>query len=247
MRRSTEAVSNLESMPVTNTQQGRVTTTTVSEPVGTPSARTTSFDIYARDGVRIHALARFHEENRPTLILVHMLGLNSRSWDTVAEAWYDQGYDSIAIDLRGHGLSDGSLDNFTDEDFQRMSLDVKAAKEYLNDQGRATVVIIGASIGANAALVYAGSDPTVAGVIALSPGINYHGIEPRVALHAIEMPVLFVAGRGDVESADAARQFADNMQGASVVVLPGSEHGTEVLQTRALDDMNRFLSDVVTT
>lgn len=57
------------------------------------------------EGVSLHAERR--EGDGPPVLLVHGLGSNLRLWDGVADALADQGHDVVAVDLRGHGGSDG--------------------------------------------------------------------------------------------------------------------------------------------
>ena len=41
------------------------------------------------------------------LVLLHMMPATKESWDTFAKKMQREGYASVAIDLRGHGESDG--------------------------------------------------------------------------------------------------------------------------------------------
>src|SRR2546422_8056894 len=71
----------------------------------------------------------------PAAILLHMLGKDRNSWNGFPETLAQNGFVVLAIDLRGHGESvvqNGkpiSYQSFTSEDFNKMSLDVKAAKQ----------------------------------------------------------------------------------------------------------------------
>lgn len=84
--------------------------------------------------------------------------------------------------MRGHGKSvnqNGTFQSFTPNDFNKMKLDVKAAKQFLVTQkgiNPKNIAIVGASIGANVALKYAAVDPSIKAVVLLSPGLHYKGV-----------------------------------------------------------------------
>lgn len=88
------------------------------------------------------------------------------------------GFSVIAIDLRGHGASEGNWRSFSPREFNAVVLDVKAAKDYLISRGvkPGRMGIVGASIGANIALRYAAEDGEIKTVVLLSPGLNYRGV-----------------------------------------------------------------------
>src|ERR671922_1155128 len=118
------------------------------------------------------------------IILLHMLGYNRNDWNSFASTLSNEsnGYAVLSIDLRGHGDSTTqngntiSFQSFTASDFNEMVADVKAAKQFLVTQKNINpnnIAIVGASIGANIALNYAASDPSIKAVVLLSPGLNY--------------------------------------------------------------------------
>lgn len=103
----------------------------------------------------------------PAAILLHMLGKDRNSWNGFPAILTRNGFVVLAIDLRGHGESvvqNGkpiSYQSFTSGDFNKMLLDVKAAKQFLNESGSNNssvkngpkvdpnrITIVGASIGA---------------------------------------------------------------------------------------------------
>lgn len=80
----------------------------------------------------------------------------------VAEALHASGFDVVSYDARGHGRSTGES---TLGDLEQH--DVAAAVE-LARQRSGDVVLVGASMGAIAALRYAATDPTLRGVVSVS-------------------------------------------------------------------------------
>ena len=68
----------------------------------------TSLRFATRDGVSLHALHWQRTGNGPgmPILLLHGLASNCRLWDGAAAHLAGLGHDVIALDLRGHGLSD---------------------------------------------------------------------------------------------------------------------------------------------
>src|SRR6266496_4725493 len=91
------------------------------------------------------------------IILLHMLGRDRNDWNPFASTLSNStnGYAALAIDLRGHGESVNqngkaiSFQSFTPDDFNKMMLDIKAAKKFLVTQkgiNPNNIAIVGASI-----------------------------------------------------------------------------------------------------
>jgi uncharacterized protein len=101
---------------------------------------------------------------RAAVVLVH--GFSSSTDDpnirALAEALHDYGVDVVCYDARGHGTSEG---HSTLGDLERY--DVAAAVEAARDRSD-RVVLVGASMGAIAALRYAAANDGIAGVVSVS-------------------------------------------------------------------------------
>lgn len=171
------------------------------------------------------------------VILLHMLGRDRRSWGDFGNQLNYQGYHVLLLDLRGHGESIRrgmeALDwhQFSNEEFKKMVLDVEAAKTFLEDQGIKKIGIIGASIGANAALNYA-ARKNVEWLVLLSPGLVYRGIEVEEAAKQYTNPVLIVVAKGDKYSADSSNKLITIFRGEKrLEIVDGSDHGTELLRS----------------
>ena len=149
---------------------------------------------------------------------------------------------------RRHGESistqDGnaiSYQSFTEGDFNKMALDVKAAKQFLIENKNANpnrMAIIGASIGANIALNHAASDPNaIKTVILISPGLNYKGISTLDAITKYNNPIYIAATEGDSESAKDSQMLCDKINcGSHLKIYEGSsEHGTNMLMDQSLN------------
>lgn len=165
---------------------------------------------------------------QPGVLLLHMLGSNRFSWAPLVDALVARGYVTLAIDLRGHGDTGG------DVDWDRARDDVAAALDYLAthegvDGGR--LAVVGASIGANLALVLAAGHPEVRAVVALSPGIDYRGVETTAAMGGLAGRVVWLlASRGDGYSAESVRTLGGVDPEAVVTILPGDAHGTAMFR-----------------
>jgi pimeloyl-ACP methyl ester carboxylesterase len=83
-------------------------------------------------------------------------GQTRHSWRSTGQALAAAGWRAVAVDLRGHGESDWSPHGYYDLD--RFAADVSAIVDFL---GRAPV-LVGASLGGNAALAALGDDPALA-------------------------------------------------------------------------------------
>lgn len=141
--------------------------------------------------------------NTNAVILLHMLGHNRNDWNGFASTLSNKtnDYAVLSIDLRGHGESTTSqngntilsFQSFTPDDFNKMIMDVKAAKQFLVTQKNINpnnVAIVGASIGANVALNYAAaSDPSIKVVVLLSPGLDYKGVTTSDAIKQYKVPI----------------------------------------------------------
>lgn len=141
------------------------------------------------------------------IIFLHMMPATKESWRPFAEKIRENGYSSIAIDLRGHGESDGGPEgykNFSYEEHQKSIYDIEAAAEFLKGKGASPgkTIFIGASIGANLSLQYIAEHPEFKTAILLSPGLNYRGVEtePLVKRLRLGQKVFFASSEDDIRS-----------------------------------------------
>lgn len=128
----------------------------------------TTLRLQSSDGVALDARAWAPADNpRATVVLVHgfSAGKDDPKVGATATALVDNGLAVLAVDCRGHGGSEGEC---TLGDLERH--DVEAAVEYAAADAGAPVVLVGASMGAIAALRYAATAATdrVAGVVTVS-------------------------------------------------------------------------------
>jgi pimeloyl-ACP methyl ester carboxylesterase len=204
------------------------------------------------DGVLIvgtyYSPSSSHRTSPNAVILLHMLGRNRNDWNAFASILSNRsiGFAVLSIDLRGHGESinqDGktiSFQSFTRTDFNRMVLDVKAAKHFLVTQKNIlpnNIAIVGASIGANIGLKYAVSDPSIKAVVLLSPGVDYRGVTTSDSIREYTNPIyIATAGRDPIAGNDPQRLCNMINCGNHLMVYQDSDsHGTDMFLDSSLN------------
>lgn len=119
------------------------------------------------------------------VILLHMMPLDRKSWNSFQQVLRRHNLASLAIDLRGHGDSTKTLEGatldykkFSDHEHQKYLFDVIGAFDWLEGKGyeKSQIMMLGASIGANIALWALEEEPQLTGAVLMSPG-NYRGID----------------------------------------------------------------------
>ena len=184
------------------------------------------------DGVRVHAE---YKEGKGTtgVVLVHMLKRSSKDWRFFADKLNSAGMHTVAVDLRHHGANvpDGASTEIPEEAYGLMRHDVEAAVKHLRDKGCTEVAIVGASIGANLALLVAADDPEITNVVLLSPGLDYKGVSTESAIETYgERPVLIVVSKEDQYSARSGLLLDSMARGYHVLeIYDGAGHGTKML------------------
>ena len=178
------------------------------------------------DGLNISGTL-YGNESRDGIVMVHQMGKDRESWKPIIHKLKNK-YKILTIDLRGHGKSQGDITKFTDGDYQKFPNDVQAAAFYLKRIGVKNIAIVGASIGANAALQYAVKDENVSTLVLLSPGIQYHGIDSIKPATRYSNAMLLVSGNADKYSTSTVNTLRYAHPNAKLVTYSTSAHGTEI-------------------
>ena len=164
----------------------------------------------------------------PVVLSLHMLNSRRSAYEPLLPDLRAAGYAVLNVDMRGHGDSAG------ERDWNAAIVDVGDWLAWLEAQGQlsdAGVVLLGASIGANVAIISCAENAACRGAIALSPGLDYRGTQPESALAGgyAERAALLVAANGDRGSADSVRQlFASAGGDVTARIVPGRAHGTRL-------------------
>lgn len=130
--------------------------------------------------------------------------------------------------------------------------EVVSAADELRREGSDQVLLIGASKGGTASLVAASVvRPEVEGVASLSGEADYADMDAMKSVQTLTLPVLFMAAENDHFGSgspnDAKTMFAAcPSPNKRLVMLPGTEHGEELLagpaKARADNELDAFIA-----
>jgi len=186
--------------------------------------------IEAADGLALvgtYAVPADASQPWPGVLLLHMLGSERTAWEAFTGDLTAAGYAVLALDMRGHGETGGDLDwDLAQDDLLRAWGFLSGLPEV--DENRTAV--IGASIGANMALITGAAEPAIRTVVLLSPGLDYRGVvtEPAMAAYGAR-PILLAASEGDAYAAASSQTLVDQSTGvAELESYPGNAHGTSM-------------------
>lgn len=113
-------------------------------------------------GIRLHV--RCWSGDKMPFVLLHGLASNCRLWDQVARHLSNNGHAVIAVDQRGHGLSDKPTSGY---DFTTVSADLAAL---LDELAVVKPIMVGQSWGGNVVLDFGAHYPGRAGGFAFIDG-----------------------------------------------------------------------------
>jgi pimeloyl-ACP methyl ester carboxylesterase len=194
------------------------------------------------DGIKIGADLTLPGQSAgsTTVVLLHMLGGSRADYTGVASALLSKGFNVASMDFPGHGESQvgagGTALNrqsFTNADYMKYPADVKQFIQHLKSMpeiaGR-QLAIVGASIGADSAIMVGADDPAVKALVLLSPGLDYRGIQPSSYFQRLGRPALLIAAKDDAYSADSVSKLKALAPGSTVSqVYETGGHGTSLL------------------
>ncbi|MBW3023004.1 alpha/beta fold hydrolase [Candidatus Woesearchaeota archaeon] len=180
------------------------------------------------DEVKI--VGTFYEGGSDGILLLHKLNSNRNEWTDFALKLQNMGYSVLTIDFRGHGDSDGDWKEFSEEDFNAMTLDVEASVRYMKKRNVTNITIMGASIGANIALNYAVGHG-IKKIVLLSPGLNYRGVETEDVAKSYEGSMLIAVSNEDKYSLDSSKViYAVTKAKKELKIYEGAAHGVAMLE-----------------
>lgn len=242
----TQTVPPLQVTRATFTPPAATVTPAPPSPAATTSAPTplppVTLNITAPDGVPLAAsfyppvvISQVAGQKAPGVLLLHMFGGSRTDWAAFARDLQERGTAALALDLRGQGQSPGP------EDWTKAPADVRAAWDVLiarpEVDGQRSA-IIGASIGANLALIVGANNPGVVTVIALSAGADYKGLQPSGVMSNFgARPVLLVASQDDSYSYTSSQQLAALALAGETYFFTHAGHGTAMFSDPALEPL----------
>jgi dienelactone hydrolase len=189
----------------------------------------------ARDGVEVTGTLYLPDtQPAPAVLVLHMLARSRHDWDATAVKLAESGIAALAIDFRRSGGPRSPAGKSGSGDFSDLVLDAEAGRAYLAarpeiNPGR--IGVAGASLGANVALLEAGSDSTVRSLAVLSVSLDYRGLRMEQAFRKYgSRPALLVASSEDPFALRSAREAVTMGDGPRELrVLSGAGHGTVML------------------
>lgn len=205
----------------------------------------------------------------PVVMLLPMMNSDRSSWHGLDTMLVEQGFKVVSVDQRGHGASTARAGkryhwrDFSDQEFMGMVRDVgtilaaaearavdstssQSLDSILAGADFSHVILIGASIGTSAALLYGAGHEEIAAVVLLSPGLEYRGLKTEPAMEQYRgRPIYLTAAKDDTRSAKAVAVLAEkgrvgNAQLVTQKIHPGNKHGTSLF-----DDYPGFREEVV--
>jgi len=132
----------------------------------------TPFELKTKDGLTLRGRTWHIEKPKAMVCLVHGHGEHSGRYNHVAEALNAVGFEMTAVDLRGHGLSDGPRGHAASYAILMSDLHL-----FLDDatttRPELPVFLYGHSLGGNLVLYYAIEyKPNIAGIVASAPALR---------------------------------------------------------------------------
>ena len=215
-----------------------------------------SIELKTEDGVKIAAdFYPAKEKSAPAVVLLHMMPSTKESWKNFAKKLNKNGFQCLAIDLRGHGESEKGPEGFrefSDEEHQKSIYDVRAAVDFFISKGLGLekIALAGASIGANLSLWFQAENPEIKASILLSPGLSYRGIDTEPFAKKInpdQSVYLAAGGENDEYSTETVRKLFNLLKSENkqLKVFPSAGHGTSIFleYPEFMDELAQWLKE----
>lgn len=180
---------------------------------------------------------------KQAVILLHMMPAIKESWQVLAQKLNQNNTSALAIDLRGHGESQGGPEgyrNFSDVEHQASMNDLEASLEFLKSKSfkEEDMNLAGASIGANLALWFLVKQSLIKKAVLLSAGYDYRGLLTKPLVRQLHKgQAVYIVGSQDDNrnSGESCGQMAQGLYdlvpggiGKALKIFESSEHGTDI-------------------
>ncbi|MHA2611351.1 MAG: alpha/beta hydrolase [bacterium JZ-2024 1] len=214
-------------------------------------AKEQEFSVKTSDGFLLQGKMYYPEQLlgekfRKVLLLLHQWNRTQEEWENpygVVSKFRREGFVVVTFDFRGHGksivkgekrigvkdLRAGDISLFPDDVGDVMKY-VEATLKGAEKDVRILTYVMGASIGANAGLIYAAREKQVVALILLSPGKEYHGLGVMQAAREYAQsnrPAFFIAARDDEYSANTLEEIRKTIPAKNFrfEIFPSGGHG----------------------
>lgn len=163
----------------------------------------------------------------PGILMVHDRERDRTTWDDLAARLQAAGYAILTIDIRGHGKTGGAVNWLLAQADVRAALSQLALLPGVN---HTQLVVIGAGIGANLGLNACADQTGCAGVVMLSPGLDYRGITTAEAMARLGSRPVFIAASENDDNNPADSITLDRMASGDhqLVIYPAAGHSTDM-------------------
>ncbi|HHN75465.1 MAG TPA: alpha/beta fold hydrolase [Acidobacteria bacterium] len=230
--------------------------------LGEEEARAEGFRLTTTDGFEIVGdLYRGEANDAPLVVLLHMFRSDRKSWHMLVPELLNAGFNVLAIDQRGHGgskMQNGEKvkaklmpRSRTAEMTRQGAGDVEAAVAQLREEdglAPSCVALVGASYGGTIAWLATSRLDGVCGVVLLSPGIDYFGVDITQEVRDYEGRARILVSARDRGSIGSARKIKEMLgKRALLTVYEEGGHGTKLLETHpdAVTSIVDFLKSAV--
>lgn len=202
-------------------------------PAATPTPEPRYFDpqeveTRAADDLRLRGDFFLVDAGRPTVLLLHEMYTNRKSWRPLIGLLLGADYNVLAVDIRSMGATRGRVN--WDAAVEDVAAWLVWLREVADVRGDA-ISIMGSSMGSSLALLGCANDSECRTAIALSPGWAYYGLEVEPAFEALgERPALILYAANDRWPKQGVPQMAEVASAAvEIEELAGNLHGMGLL------------------
>lgn len=175
----------------------------------------------AQDHWRLYGDFYLVDPERPTVLLLHEMYTDRSSWNPLLPPLLENGYNILAVDIRGWGSTRGAIN------WSRAIDDVGIWMTWLREEAGVNPELIhtmGSSMGSTLAIRGCANDEFCRSAIAISPGWSYYGYSVEEAI-AIK-PVLAIYAERDRWPALGVPEMSETSPDTvSVQMYPGNQHG----------------------
>jgi pimeloyl-ACP methyl ester carboxylesterase len=240
------ATVTVTSEPPTPTPLPTATPTPTPSPTVTPTPAPTleysteTVSLTTEDNLTL-AGTLFLSEGDIAVVLTHMAGENDqKNWTSFAKQLAGRGFTALTFDFRCYGQSDCGGDTSGDI----LSRDIRAALDFLREQGFQSIVCMGASMGGRGCVSVA-FDEELAGLVVVSgTGSGDPNKQDLANFVNPDMPKLFIVSEKDPtadRTLEMTRLYESAPEPKIFKTFPGSAHGTELFRTQHVKEFRETL------